>query len=136
MLKPKDVQPLGFYDYIYWKENEIVSTVRKIGWQGAADATTTWRIDDSAYPVINYIYLRLVGFTEHDEMYSRLVREGQITREEALRRCEADHNSQWIHGPRLVGLLQEMDVTKEQLDRVLDDYRPRLVAKLGLAPTW
>jgi len=126
-LKPKNVQNVGFYDYIYWNEKEILENVYKIGWKGAEDATTTWRIDDAAYPLINYIYYNLVGFTEHDEMYSKMIREGQITREEGLKRATADHNSEWIHGKRLLKILEELEVSKEELDDVLKEYRKKFI---------
>ncbi|NQT72524.1 MAG: hypothetical protein HQ553_07105 [Chloroflexi bacterium] len=124
LFRPNGVDSLGFYDYIYWKEDEVLSTVRnELGWEGAADHTTTWRIDDSAYPLINYIYFRLVGFTEHDEMYSKMIRENVLTREEALQRVSRDHQSEWIHGARLRDSLEELGVTKEQLDKALDAYK-------------
>ena len=130
MLKPTSVRPLGFYDYIYWDEKKVVSTITKeLDWKGAPDATTTWRIDDSAYPIIDYIYYKLVGFTSHDEIYSKMIREGQISREEGLKRCLADHESRWIHGSRLVGLLKDMEVSKKELDGVLEKYREKLAGK-------
>jgi glucosamine--fructose-6-phosphate aminotransferase (isomerizing) len=129
-LRPKGIDLVGFWDYIYWQESQILTTVwNQLDWQGAADHTTTWRIDDSAYPLINYLYYQLVGFTEHDEMYSKMIREGQITRDEALKRVTADHASQWIHGPRLITSLEELDVTKEELDEALERYRDKLWLK-------
>jgi hypothetical protein len=131
LLKPKGVDSLGFYDYVYWNEKEILATITKeLDWKGASDATTTWRIDDAAYPLINYLYYKLVGFTEHDEMYSKMIREGQISREEALERCLADHESRWIHGPRLLGILEELEVSKEEVDEVLERYREELLKKI------
>ena len=32
------------------------------------------------------MYYKLVGFTEHEEMYSKMIREGQISRKTALKR--------------------------------------------------
>ena len=117
MLKPPEVDTLGFYDYIYWNENEILSTITKIGWKGAGDTTATWRIDDMMYPLIDYIYLRLVGFNEFDEFYSKLIREGQISREEALKRCLLDR----IPRPSILFyLLERLGVSKGELDEVLD----------------
>jgi len=128
LLRPKGVDTLGFYDYIYWNEQEILSTVyNELDWKGVADAATTWRIDDSAYPLINYLYYKLVGFTEHDELYSKMIREGQISREEALKRCLSDHE------PRVSSLMRdfkELGVTKEQVDEVLERYREKLWKKL------
>lgn len=131
VLKPKGVDSLGFYDYIYWNEKEVVTTVtEELDWKGASDATTTWRIDDAAYPLMNYLYYKLVGFTEHDEMYSKMIREGQIAREEALERCLADHESRWIHGPRLLSSLEELEVSKEQVGEVLEEYREEFLKKI------
>jgi len=128
LAKPNDVVPLGFYDYIYWNEKEVVPTIQsELGWQGASDTTATWRIDDAAYPLIDYMYLRLVGFNEFDEFYSKLVREGQISRDEALRRCLSD-NAPRI--PSLMRTFKELKVTKEQVDEVLDRYRVKLLTKI------
>jgi len=127
ILKPPEVDTLGFYDYIYWNENEILSTITKIGWKGAEDTTATWRIDDIMYPLIDYIYLRLVGFNEFDEFYSKLIREGQISREEALKRCLLDR----IPRPSILFyLLERLGVSKGELDEVLDKYRTQLLPKI------
>ena len=128
LQKPDDVNTLGFYDYVYWNEKEVVPTIlNELGWSGASDTTATWRVDDSAYPLIDYMYLRLVGFNEFDEHYSKLIREGQVPREEALERCMSDH------APRIKSVLkicEELSVTKEQVDAVLDSYRAKLLPKV------
>lgn len=128
LQKPSDVSKLGFYDYIYWNEKEVVPTVQnELGWKGASDTPATWRIDDSAYPLIDYMYLKLVGFNEFDEFYSKLIREGQISREKALSRCLAEH------APRIPSLLktfEELEVTKQVVDQVLEKYREKLLPKI------
>ena len=128
LSKPRGIIPLGFYDYVYWREDEVVPTIRKkLGWQSASDTTATWRVDDAAYPLIDYIYLMLVGFNEFDEFYSKLVREGQLGRDEALERCLSD-NAPRI--PSVVKTLEELGVTKEELDEVLSKYRVKLLSRL------
>jgi len=128
LSRPEGVTPLGFYDYIYWNEKEVVSTIRnELDWKGASDTTATWRIGDSAYPLIDYLYYKLVGFTEFDEHYSKLIREGQLSRDEALRRCLSDN------APRIPSLMkdfEELEVTKEQVDEVLERYRVKLLSKI------
>ncbi len=128
LQKPDDVDTLGFYDYVYWSEKEVVPTIiNELGWSGASDTTATWRVDDSAYPLIDYMYLRLVGFNEFDEHYSKLVREGQVSREEALKRCLSDHAPRV---PSVSKICEELGVTKEQVDVVLDRYRAKLLPKV------
>lgn len=128
LQKPDNVHTLGFYDYVYWNEKEIISTIiNELGWSGASDTTATWRVDDSAYPLIDYMYLRLVGFNGFDEFYSKLIREGQVVREEALKRCISDG------APRVPSILkscEELGVTKEQLDDVLNSYKAKLLTKI------
>ncbi len=128
MLKPKDVEPIGFYDYIYWNEQKIEKTIiKELGWRGAEDATTTWRVDDTAYPLINYLYYNLVGFTEHDEMYSKMILEGQIKRTDAMKRLQMDHQPRI---PSLTKLFEELQVTKEEVDEAVEKYREKLLAKI------
>ena len=131
ILKPNDVDALGFYDYIYWDEKKIVSTITKeLDWKGSEDTTTTWRIDDAAYPLINYIYYKLVGFTEHDEMYSKMVREGQLSRKNALERCTNDHMPRMRYVEKICA---ELGVTLERLDEVLENYRTKLHKNLPIS---
>jgi len=128
LQKPDDVTPLGFYDYIYWNEKKVLFAVfNEVGWQGAADTTATWRIDDAAYPLIDYMYFRLVGFNEFAEFYSKLVREGQLSRSEALKRCASDSAPRI---PSLLSVLEELGVTKEEVDKVLNNYRIKLLNKI------
>jgi len=130
-LKPSDVDALGFYDYIYWDEKKIVSTITKeLDWKGSKDTTTTWRIDDAAYPLINYMYYKLVGFTEHDEMYSKMVREGQLSRKNALERCMNDHTPRMHYIEKTCA---ELGVTLERLDVVLENYRIKLLKNLPIS---
>ena len=48
------------------------------------DTPTTWRIGDATAAFYNYVYYTVAGFTEHDTFRSNQIREGDITREEAL----------------------------------------------------
>jgi hypothetical protein len=124
-MKPKDVETLGFYDYIYWKEKKIIKTITKdLGWKGASDSNTTWRVDDTAYPLINYLYYNLVGFTEHDEMYSKMIREGQISRKDAMKRLNEDHQPRL---PSLSRLFSELHTAKDQVDEIVQHYRIKLL---------
>jgi len=128
LQKPEDVDTLGFYDYVYWNEKEVVPTIfNELGWSGASDTTATWRIGDSAYPLIDYMYLQLVGFNEFDEHYSKLIREDQILRDVALKRCMSDHAPRI---PSLLKIFEELGVTKEQVDEVLKQYRSKLLSKM------
>ena len=73
------------FDYWRWDEAQIEKTLdEEYHWERAPDTQTTWRIGDGTAAFYNYAYYTLAGFTEHDTFRSNQVREGDITREEAL----------------------------------------------------
>ena len=72
------------FDYWRWDESVCDSTLAYYGWEKATDTNTTWRIGDGTAAFYNYIYYLVSGFTEHDTFRSNQIREGQMSREEAL----------------------------------------------------
>lgn len=72
------------FDYWRWDENQINETLDTYDWERAPDTTTTWRIGDGTAAFYNYVYYTVAGFTEHDTFRSNQIREGDLTREEAL----------------------------------------------------
>lgn len=85
------------FDYIRWDEKQIEGTLRNYDWEIATDTSTTWRIGDGTAAFYNYVYARLAGFTEHDTFRSNQVREGDLTRSEALRLAEEENLPRYQH---------------------------------------
>lgn len=75
-----------YHIFDYWRWDEVVcdETLKQYDWEKAPDTNTTWRIGDGTAAFYNYLYYTIAGFTEHDTFRSNQVREGQLTREEAL----------------------------------------------------
>ncbi|HEX7700373.1 MAG TPA: hypothetical protein VF403_06625, partial [Kofleriaceae bacterium] len=87
---------LYLWHYLPWHEDTVVNTIRReYNWEIAADTTTTWRIGDGTAPFYNYIYQTIAGFTEDEVMLANMIREGQIDREEALRRAAEYSKPRW-----------------------------------------
>jgi len=83
---------LYLFHYLPWVEEEIVGTIRReYDWEVAPDTKSTWRIGDGTAPFYNYIYTTICGFTEDEVMLSNMVREGHLSRNEALERA-AEYN--------------------------------------------
>ncbi len=72
------------FDYWAWDEKIVDSTLIDYGWEKANDTPTTWRIGDGTAALYNYVYYTVAGFTEHDTFRSNQIREGMMSREEAL----------------------------------------------------
>lgn len=79
------------FDFVQWNEKEINSLLASYNWELSSDTPTTWRIGDGTAGIYNYIYYTLAGFTEHDTFRSNQVREGELTRDEAIKLIEVEN---------------------------------------------
>jgi asparagine synthetase B (glutamine-hydrolysing) len=74
-----------FFDFYRWDEKEIEQILLDYyDWEVSKDLKSTWRIGDGTASFYNYIYYTVAGFSEFDTFRSNQIREGMITREEAL----------------------------------------------------
>lgn len=83
------------FDYWRWDETVCDATLKQYDWELAPDTSTTWRIGDGTAAFYNYIYYTMAGFTEHDTFRSNQIREGQITREDALKLAEEENRPRY-----------------------------------------
>jgi glucosamine--fructose-6-phosphate aminotransferase (isomerizing) len=72
------------FDYWRWDERLIEDTLDLYDWERSPDTQTTWRIGDGTAAFYNYVYYTVAGFSEHDTFRSNQIREGDLTRAEAL----------------------------------------------------
>ena len=83
------------FDYYTWNEEEIDGILEEYNWEKATDTPTTWRIGDGTAAFYNYIYYTVAGFTEHDTFRSNQIREGALTRDEALKLVRVENRPRY-----------------------------------------
>jgi len=87
---------LNLYDYIRWDEDLITKTLLdEYKWETDPGTRTTWRIGDGTAAFYNFIYYILAGFTENDTFRSNQVREGDLTRNEAIELARSENQPRW-----------------------------------------
>jgi glutamine---fructose-6-phosphate transaminase (isomerizing) len=89
----------SLFHHIEWEEecvNRLI--IDTYDFERAPDSPSTWRIGDGTAPFYNYIYITALGFSEFDTFRSNQIREGQISRTEALERVVIENR------PRAEGL--------------------------------
>lgn len=75
----------SMFDFYRWDEKEIEDLIiNEYKWETAIDTKTTWRIGDGTAGFYNYVYCTVAGFSEYDTFRSNQIREGMLSREEAL----------------------------------------------------
>ena len=111
---------INIFDYIRWDEDEVNETlINNYNWEMDSDSESTWRIGDGTAPFYNYIYYKIAGFSENDTFRSNQVREGVITRDQALKLVDFDNTprekpiKEYLE---LIGL--DFDSTMEKIDRI------------------
>lgn len=85
------------FDYWTWEEPAVDQCLAMYDWEKAPDTATTWRIGDGTAAFYNYVYHTVAGFTEHDTFRSNQIREGQITRPEALALIEDENRPRYAN---------------------------------------
>lgn len=90
--RKKTTRSISIFGFIEWDETELLITIQnELGWKKPAYSASSWRADCLISELKNYLYLHTLGFTKHDEQLSGMIRQGLITREEALHRLETDN---------------------------------------------
>ena len=84
------------FNYFIWNENKVNETLlNTYNWEKSPDTDSTWRIGDGAAPFYNYIYYVMAGFTEFDTFRSNQIREGNLSREQALKLIEIENRPKY-----------------------------------------
>jgi hypothetical protein len=64
-------------------------------WEKAPDTDSTWRIGDGTAAFYNYVYRTVAGFSEHDTFRSNQIREGDISRSDAMEMIEKENRPRY-----------------------------------------
>lgn len=81
------------YHYVPWDEKVIERTLKEeYGWEADEKyGKNQWRMGDGHTAFIDYIYHTVAGFSEFDNFRSNQIREGLLTRQEAVKLLEEDN---------------------------------------------
>lgn len=87
---------VNLFDYIRWDEATITGVLlNQYNWETATDTQSTWRIGDGTAAFYNYIYYAMAGITENDTFRSNQIREGMLTRAQALALSEQENQPRY-----------------------------------------
>jgi len=83
---------LDLFHFIKWDEQEVLSRIEtELDWDYPREFGSTWRFDCEVDFLKNFMYLKTLKLTEKDGFYAKLVREGLITRRDALSRLQKEN---------------------------------------------
>lgn len=80
--RPLIIQP--FFDYLEWKEEEVLSMIKQLGWEQDNVFTSSWRSDCYVGLIRQYFYKVGLGYNDIDVYYANLLRHNKIKKEDAI----------------------------------------------------
>lgn len=86
--KYSNILKIGYFYFHKYNEKEIEDALKKIGWEKARDNKSPWRFDCEIDSLKNYLFQKLISATEKDDLFSKNIRAGLMTRKEAIDRLE------------------------------------------------
>jgi len=106
--------------YVKWDEREIISVLnREIGWEVDSAVSTSQPIEHTdciAACLKQYLRIKKYGFSENTQKFSALIRNGFMTREEALAKAESlESGIEEDKSGRIPRLMQMLDLSMEDL---------------------
>jgi len=83
---------IELFNYVVWDEQQIMSRIRaELGWDHPPHLKSAWRFDCRVKHLVDWMYIQTLNMTDKDDFFAKMVREGLITREEALQRLQAEN---------------------------------------------
>lgn len=83
---------IQLFEYIPWVEEEVVSRItNELNWDYPHELGGTWRFDCSVGQIREYMTHMTFQMSEREDLYSKMIREGAISREDALKRLEIEN---------------------------------------------
>jgi hypothetical protein len=114
----KGLKEIHFYDYIEWDRKVMVDTIQdNLGWSKPKDSATSWRIDCSLIPLVDYLTAKAYGVSKMELGFSSMIRCGKMGREDALRQVSEIKNS--IKIDELESFLRQLNISSACASKVL-----------------
>lgn len=105
---------IRLFDYIKWNETEVESTIADhLAWKKSPEVASSWRFDCRLDYVRRRMYESTVGVTELRDLFSKMIRERIITREQAIARLKVEDH---IDFPVIEDVLSMIELKAEDLN--------------------
>ncbi|MBP8260302.1 MAG: ATPase [Verrucomicrobia bacterium] len=117
----KDISVIRLFDYIKWNETEVERTIsQELEWRRSDEVPSSWRFDCRLDYARRLMYASTIGVTELQDLFSKMIREGILSRDDALARLERENHVPAASVERVLG---ELGLTLDALKlRGCGDY--------------
>jgi len=116
-----DMTRIDLFFFIEWDEREVLSRISsELGWKYPRRFASSWRFDCRVAHLKDFMYMKTIGMTERDDFYATMVREGLMTREDALERLKKENQ---LYLGEIRSLLNEVGIKDPSFLNILGESR-------------
>jgi tRNA(Ile)-lysidine synthase TilS/MesJ len=102
---------IELFDYIPWNEENVISRITgELDWDYPREYGGTWRFDCKIEHIRDYMVAKTLKASGREDFYSKMIREGVMSREEALVRIK---NEDKLHMNDIEDVLQMAGITDQ-----------------------
>jgi len=118
--QPKDnAVYLHLFSYIKWQEKVVEATItEKLNWKKYPGLRSNYRGDCEIGIIRQLLYYKLLGYNDKDDHLSCLIRNGQLTRDEALNRIDNEH---YVPKEVLEKICSKLGISYKKLEKILSN---------------
>ena len=110
---------IDLFFFIEWKEQEILSRITsELGWDYPRDLGS-WRFDCRVGLLKTFMLTKTIKMTERDDFFAKMIREGQVTRDDALQRLQKENE---LHMDKIQLFLNEQGIQDTSFLNERNDY--------------
>jgi hypothetical protein len=115
----RSVIKINLFDYVEYDEKQMILTLSSLGWEKHPNLSSTWRFDCEIHAIVDHIFYRKLGFSEREELYSQMIREGKIDRPTALKRIQNERKEKKAQVQIMNEVFAKLGLSKKEMDQIL-----------------
>ena len=109
----KNIDMIDLFHFIQWNEHKIISRIKnELKWDYPHYLGSSWRFDCKIGHLKDYMYMKTLGMTKKDDFYAKMVREGLMTRDQAIMRL---NNENKIHLDIVGDIFNQLNILPPRL---------------------
>lgn len=115
-LRYPKICAINYFEFAQWKEAECLEVLEKLGWILPSGCFSTWKTDCVLAELKNYMFRYTSGISYTDAFISNMVRDGVITKDNAVQRLKVESRislERFSESLRLLGLPENFFSTLE-----------------------
>lgn len=122
---------IHWFDYEEYDEQKTLATITdKLEWKKPENSVSSWRFDCQIHAIVDFMFLKKLGFTEKDELYSKMIREGTMSRAEALERIELEKQNESMRSIMMNEVFKKLGLSSTESRLCISRLNQRLTQNL------